>query len=174
MPSKWAVPVLVGVALSGCQGTKCGPGTHEAEDGTCVSDLPATLTNTNTITTTITNTEPVTNTVTNTNTNTITNTTTVFTDTDPVLVPGHFEPVFDQLKKVLGNGGALGAGGAGQTHMHTNEVRYRDGDATHPPEMFNCSYTFSVVNATNPESVPYMAQGWTWPAAPDPDPSTSH
>jgi len=161
---------LIGIALAGCHQTKCGAGTHE-NDGVCIGDGPATVTNptthtiTNPVTHTITNTVP--NTITKTVTTTITNT----IDTDPVLVPGTFEPPLIQLKKLLGTTGAVGAAGSAQSHMHVSEVRYRDGDGvTRPPEMAYCSYTFGVANVTDPENASYLAQGWTWPASPDPDP----
>jgi len=165
---------LIGIALAGCHQTKCGVGTHE-KDGVCQSDGPATVTNPTTIIKTVPNT--ITNVV-NTHTTQIVNThttqtvtVTVPTDTDPVLVPGTFESPLIQLKKLLGTTGALGAGGAAQSHMHVSEVRYRPGDGlTRPPEMAYCSYTFGVVNVNDPENASYMAQGFTWPASPDTDP----
>lgn len=144
VPINRIAPVLAAIALSGCRaGVVCGTNTFEV-DGVCVGEDGQTITNTRT--------EVITNTI----------------DTDPILTPRNYSPVFSELKKVLGSGGALGTAGAGQTHMHTFDVKYRDGDGlTRPPEMVNCSYTFSVTNAYNPESMPYMAQGYVWPAAPD-------
>jgi LVIVD repeat len=153
-----AAPILVSIALCGCRsGLVCGTNSVEV-DGVCVGEGGGTYTVTNTLT------------VPNTETNTI------YVDTDPILTPGDYPPVFSELKKVLGAGGAVGTAGAGQTHMHTFDIKYRDGYddplnlADRPPEMVNCSYTLSVVNAFSPESMPYLAQGYVWPAAVDTNP----
>jgi len=177
----FATPVLAAVALAACNSIECGIGTHE-KGGLCVADDQATVFSptTNTITNTVFDTTPVTNTVIQTVpntivqtvpvTNTVPVTVTVPVDTDPVLAPGQFEAPLLQLKKLLDTKGAVGAAGSGQSHMHISEVRYRPGDgAARPAEMAYCSYTFGVVNTTDPENASYMAQGWTWPAT---DPNT--
>jgi hypothetical protein len=73
---------------------------------------------------------------------------------------GYYENPIVWLQKQVGQGGALGTKGAGQTHMHTSELMYREGAADRPAELFSCSYTFSVLNANDPQSMSYMAQGW--------------
>lgn len=109
--------------------------------------MTKTVTDTNTVTNTVT--------VTNNNTNTITNTV-----TDGDLEPGHFEPVVVELQKLQDNGGATGTNGGGENHMHISEMLYRDGTADWPPELMYCSYTFGVLNATNPGGMSFQAQGW--------------
>lgn len=79
---------------------------------------------------------------------------------EPELERGYFQSPITWLQKQLGQGGALGPGGAGQPHMHTSEMVYREATATSPAEVFYCSYTFGVLNATDPQSMSYMAQGW--------------
>ncbi|MFZ4576121.1 MAG: alkyl hydroperoxide reductase [Phycisphaerales bacterium] len=82
-------------------------------------------------------------------------------DTDiPPLERGYFEEPIVWLQKQVGQGGALGPGGAGQTHMHISEMVYREGTPNSPAQVFACSYTFSVLNANDPQSMSYMAQGW--------------
>jgi len=115
---------------------------------------------TNTITKTITNTTPVnhTNTITNTNTNTNTITNTITVDTDPVLEPGHWQAPLIQLTQVLDDNGVLGENGALQSHMHVDEVRYRESDA----KLFYCSYTWGIIDASEPIDATYLAQGYDW------------
>jgi hypothetical protein len=85
----------------------------------------------------------------------------VVEDTDlPVLERGYYEPPITWLQKQVGQGGALGPGGAGQTHMHTSEMVYRAAAADRPAMVFYCSYTFGVLNANDAQSMSYMAQGW--------------
>ena len=84
---------------------------------------------------------------------------------------GYYAPPLVWLQKQLGQGGALGTGGAGQNHMHVSEFIYREAAADRPAELFYCSYTFGVLNATNPQSMSFMAQGFThypngYPATP--------
>jgi hypothetical protein len=60
----------------------------------------------------------------------------------------------------VGRGGALGINGSGETHMHIDEMRFRPGAADWPSALFYCSYTFGVLDATNLNSMAFMAQGW--------------
>jgi len=171
-PVKRTTPILAVVALAACHSVECGIGTHE-KDGLCVTEGPATVFDPTTHTVTNVHTNVHTNDHTVVVTTPVTNTVVVTTpvDTDPVLAPGQFESPLIQLKKVLDTKGAVGAAGSGQSHMHVSEVRYRAGDGlAQPAEMAYCSYTFGVVNVTDPENASYMAQGWTWPAT---DPNTT-
>lgn len=129
------------------------------DDKTLTQTVP--VTHTNTVTTTVTNTvlDPVTNTVTN--TVTITDPTTI-TVVDDDLDGGQFEAPLVELVELIGSGGTLPVGGvAGATHMHTSELLYRPESLDHPAQLFDCSYTLAVYNATNPASASIMAQGWT-------------
>jgi hypothetical protein len=78
----------------------------------------------------------------------------------PELERGYFQSPVTWLQKQLGQGGALGPGGAGQSHMHTSEMIYREAAADRPAQVFYCSYTFGVLKADDPQSMSYMAQGW--------------
>jgi hypothetical protein len=109
-------------------------------------------------------TETITKTVTNDHTITNTNTITVpgedhtITVVEDILEPGHFQPPLVQLKQVLDGSGALGENGAFTTHMHVDEVRYREHDGF----LFYCSYTWGVIDARTPISAKYLAQGYDW------------
>jgi len=113
----------------------------------CGTD-PVTNTNTNTITNTITNTPPP---------EVITNTTTI-TVVDDDLDGGHFQQPLVQLAKVLDDGGAHGLNGPLESHMHVDEVRYRESDG----KLFYCSYTWGVIDASDPIDATYLAQGYDW------------
>jgi hypothetical protein len=94
---------------------------------------------------------------------TITNTVVVTTPvTEPVpdddLDPGHFEAPLQQLARVFGDDGAVGTSGALEDSMHLDEIRYRESDA----RLFYCSYTFGVIDASDPGDPEYLAQGWEW------------
>jgi hypothetical protein len=147
---------LASLSLVACgERLECGTGTHDV-DGVCVADGPATVVDTNTITNTITNTNTNTNTITNTVTNTV-----VSTVTDGELDPGQFEETMVEIQDLVGRGGALGINGSGETHMHIAEMMYREGDGTTwPPALFYCSYTFGLLDATNLNSMSFLAQGW--------------
>lgn len=140
---RYAIPILAGSVLAACNKgdeISCGVGTH-LEAGECVADGPDVITNT------------------------ITNPGQTITNTNPAppgpLQPGHFSAPLVQLDEIVGTGGALGTSGAGQTHMHVSDVQYREGADNRPPQVIYCSYTFGVINVTNPHSSRYLAQGWT-------------
>jgi hypothetical protein len=60
---------------------------------------------------------------------------------------GHFESPLVQLKRLQGQVG----------HLHVDEVRYRADDK----RLFQCSYTFGVVDASNPAAMTYLAENLT-------------
>ena len=99
----------------------------------------------------------VTNTVTNTvhHTNTHTNTHTI---TETGVEGGHFSEPLTMLAQVLDDDGAIGPNGPYSTHMHIAEARYRALDQ----KMVYCSYTFGVVDASDPVDPEYAAQGYDW------------
>lgn len=107
----------------------------------------------------VTETITVTNTVTNTVTDTVTNTI-VETVTDGELEPGHFSPAISRIQTLQDNGGALGANGSGENHMHISDMYYRPASDTHQAMLMYCSYTFGVLDATNLDSMPFLAQGF--------------
>ena len=45
----------------------------------------------------------------------------------------------------------------GRTHLHTDQVRYRESDS----RLFLCSYTFAVIDAKDPARMRYLADGLT-------------
>jgi hypothetical protein len=57
------------------------------------------------------------------------------------LTPGQFQAPFVHLQKLIGR----------QAHLHVAEVRYRPSDK----RLFQCSYTFGVVNAADPANMRY-------------------
>jgi hypothetical protein len=61
-----------------------------------------------------------------------------------LLAPGEFQSPLVRLKRLQGENG----------HLHVDEVRYRASDG----RLFQCSYTFGVVDATNPAQMDYLAQ----------------
>jgi glutamine cyclotransferase len=66
-------------------------------------------------------------------------------DSGPVtLEPGHFNNPLVRLKRLQGV----------VSHLHVDEVRYRASDA----KLFQCAYTFAVVNAKDPANMAYMAE----------------
>ncbi|MEO5728333.1 MAG: hypothetical protein ABI134_24595, partial [Byssovorax sp.] len=67
--------------------------------------------------------------------------------TQPPLEPGNFKNPLVLLQRLQGAGG---------DHLHVDEVRYRT-DAKH---LYQCSYTFGVVDATNPQSMKYLSEGF--------------
>jgi hypothetical protein len=67
-------------------------------------------------------------------------------DTAPaVLEPGTFQSPLVKLRRLQGTNG----------HLHVDEVKYRASDA----KLFQCSYTFGVMDAENPANLSYLAQG---------------
>lgn len=63
---------------------------------------------------------------------------------DQAIWPGEHQSPLVQLQRLQGENG----------HLHVDEVRYRAEDG----KLFQCSYTFGVVDATNPASMRYEAQ----------------
>lgn len=63
------------------------------------------------------------------------------------LTPGHFESPWIHLERLQGQ----------KTHLHTAEVRYRPSDA----KLFQCSYTFGVVDASDPANMSYLGDAMT-------------
>lgn len=94
-----------------------------------------------------------TKTLTNTNTNTV-----VVTEPNTAITPGRYTSPLVQLAKVYGDDGAVGSNGAMEDHMHVDEVKYRDSDT----RFFYCSYTFGVVDVSDPGDPEYLAQGYEW------------
>jgi len=60
------------------------------------------------------------------------------------LEPGTYQSPLVRLKRLQGQGG----------HLHIDEVKYRESDAL----LFQCSYTFGVVDAENPAGMSYLAE----------------
>ncbi|MCC7019473.1 MAG: hypothetical protein IT332_06950 [Ardenticatenales bacterium] len=60
------------------------------------------------------------------------------------LTPGQYLPPLARLQRLEGE----------KTHLHVDEVRYRASDQ----KLFQCSYTFGVVNAKDPANMTYLAQ----------------
>ncbi len=85
-------------------------------------------------------------------------TVTVEVPVDPDVNPGHFEQPLEFLIYVLDDAGAHGLNGPLEDHMHIDEVRYRESD----DKLFYCSYTWGVVDVSDPESATYLAQGYDW------------
>lgn len=66
---------------------------------------------------------------------------------DPVeipLQPEHYQPPLVQLQRAQGD----------QSHMHVSQVKYREEDA----KLFYCSYTFGMIDASNPQRLRYQVQ----------------
>lgn len=104
--------------------------------------------------------EDATRTVTHTVTNTVTNDhTTTHTITEEGPQPGRFERTLVPLVKVFDDKGAVGGHGVLEDHMHVDEVRFREAD----DRLFYCSYTFGVIDVSEPNDAEYMAQGYDWP-----------
>jgi len=61
------------------------------------------------------------------------------------LEPGMYQSPLVRLKRLQGQNG----------HLHVDEVKYRASDG----KLFQCSYTFGVVNAKDPASMSYLAEG---------------
>lgn len=61
-----------------------------------------------------------------------------------MLEPGEYESPLVQLQRLQGENG----------HLHVDEVRYRASDQ----KLFQCSYTFGVVDASNPADMDYLAE----------------
>ncbi|MGE3508393.1 MAG: DUF1573 domain-containing protein [Vicinamibacterales bacterium] len=62
----------------------------------------------------------------------------------PSLEPGAFQPPLVRLQQLVGV----------NDHLHTDEVRYRESDG----KLFQCSYTFGVVDAREPGRMVYLAE----------------
>lgn len=60
------------------------------------------------------------------------------------LMPGEFLPPLARLQRIEGE----------KTHLHVDEVRYRAEDQ----KLFQCSYTFGVLDAKDPANMRYLAQ----------------
>jgi hypothetical protein len=65
-------------------------------------------------------------------------------DVPPDLQPGSFLSPLVQLQRLQGE----------IDHLHVDEVRLRDDNL-----LFQCAYTFGVIDATDPQSMEYLAQG---------------
>jgi len=65
---------------------------------------------------------------------------------DPDLQPGSFLSPLVQLQRLQGD----------INHLHVDEVRLRDDNL-----LFQCAYTFGVVDTTDPQAMEYLAQGLT-------------
>jgi hypothetical protein len=65
-------------------------------------------------------------------------------DTEQTAESGGFASPLVQLQQLAGQ----------NTHLHTDEVRYRASDA----KLFHCSYTFGVIDARDPAKMVYLAQ----------------
>jgi hypothetical protein len=66
-------------------------------------------------------------------------------DADEPLEPGHYLPALVQLQRLQGDEG----------HMHVAQLKYREADA----KLFYCSYTFGMIDASNPQDMDYDVQG---------------
>jgi peroxiredoxin len=132
-------PLWLLLSLAACSpdSLSCGAGTVE-RDGVCAATDDGGVV---TVTQTVTHTEVVTEQV-----------------PDEDLDPGRFEPVLARLAAVYGGDGAVGTNGALEEHMHVDEVRYRADDQ----RLFYCSYTFGVIDVSNPTDPEYEAQGYEW------------
>lgn len=62
-----------------------------------------------------------------------------------VLLPGNYLSPLTRLQRIEGK----------TTHLHVDEVRYRAEDA----RLFQCSYTFGVLDAKDPANISYQAEG---------------
>lgn len=61
------------------------------------------------------------------------------------LEPGNFASPLVLLQRLQGE----------EDHMHVSQVRYRESDQ----RLFYCSYTFGVIDASNPQDMSYLVQG---------------
>ena len=64
---------------------------------------------------------------------------------EPPLQPGHYLPPLVQLQRLQGDA----------NHMHIAQVKYREADS----KLFYCSYTFGMINASDPQNMRYQVQG---------------
>jgi LVIVD repeat/Protein of unknown function (DUF1573) len=64
---------------------------------------------------------------------------------EPGLEPGGFSSPLVQLQRLQGE----------EDHMHIAQVKYRESDA----RLFYCSYTFGVIDASDPQDMSYLAEG---------------
>ncbi len=64
---------------------------------------------------------------------------------DPPLQPGHFLPPLVQLQRLQGE----------RDHMHVAQIKYREADS----KLFYCSYTFGMIDASDPQDMRYEVQG---------------
>jgi hypothetical protein len=64
---------------------------------------------------------------------------------EPLLQPGHFLSPLVQLQRLQGE----------EDHMHVAQLRYREADS----KLFYCSYTFGMIDASNPQDMDYEVQG---------------
>lgn len=69
--------------------------------------------------------------------------------------PGNYQNPLVLLQRLQGKNG---------DHLHVDEVRYR-ADTKH---LYQCSYTFGVVNAANPQAMTYLSEGLTHAIPGDP------
>lgn len=65
--------------------------------------------------------------------------------TETLLQPGNYRSPLTRLQRIEGK----------ITHLHVDEVRYRASDA----KLFQCSYTFGVLNAKDPANISYLVEG---------------
>lgn len=65
-------------------------------------------------------------------------------DTSGGLQPGNFSSPLVQLQRLQGQVG----------HLHVDEIRYRESDA----KLFQCSYTFGIIDASDPTRMRYLAE----------------
>jgi hypothetical protein len=64
---------------------------------------------------------------------------------EPILQPGHYLAPLVQLQRFQGE----------EDHMHVAQLRYREADSM----LFYCSYTFGMIDASNPQDMDYVVQG---------------
>jgi hypothetical protein len=61
------------------------------------------------------------------------------------LQPGHYLPQLVQLQRLQGD----------EDHMHIAQLKYREADS----KLFYCSYTFGMIDASDPQDMSYDVQG---------------
>ncbi|MFV8749167.1 choice-of-anchor D domain-containing protein [Nannocystaceae bacterium ST9] len=66
-------------------------------------------------------------------------------DEPDALQPGHYLPPLVQLQRLQGD----------EDHMHVAQLKYREADS----KLFYCSYTFGVIDASDPQDMSYEVQG---------------
>ena len=64
---------------------------------------------------------------------------------EPLLRPGRFQAPLVQLQRLQGQ----------EDHMHIAQVKYREEDS----KLFYCSYTFGMIDASDPQSMRYEVEG---------------